>query len=334
MKQQHPEFFGTVHVTLEQINQLNAAAAHAAMSLAVPLRKTIFQQLQNLWTHGNTNDQFATTFLRLTNDVARGGNPGVMKFLFSIQQFWIDSLLKNLELTDDMRGGRNVTNNTWKWSTILLSGGQQSTPCIEFLGGTSLYGVGYINMITNLLFLKGQGIAGNEVNNIFRFAQLHTIFSAYQNAFNPYTATNDRMIRQNAFMQAYNLQGLANAGQAGLPRANLPLYNAQQLIQIIQSYPADLSDDFSLQTEDAFVSPTYYLVEKIVDEQFKFFRLPPRKGQPMQGGGFKNSKKRRKRKKTRKRKRRKYRTIKKKRRRKKVKSLKRRRRRRRKTRGK
>lgn len=141
------------------------------------------------------------------------------------------------------------------------------------------------------------------------------------------------MIRQNAFMQAYNLQGLANAGQAGLPRANLPLYNAQQLIQIIQSYPADLSDDFSLQTEDAFVSPTYYLVEKIVDEQFKFFVRHPR-SKPMQGGGFKNSKKRRKRKKTRKRKRRKYRTIKKKRRRKKVKSLKRRRRRRRKTRGK
>ena len=101
-----------------------------------------FPTIQDMWNRidGNTLvTEFATTFLHLTNDVARGGNPGVMSiFIYGVQQFWIDSCIKrNREnLTAMTCEAAALRNNTCEaTSTILLSGGQQSTPCIEFLGG-------------------------------------------------------------------------------------------------------------------------------------------------------------------------------------------------------
>ena len=139
------------------------------------------------------------------------------------------------------------------------------------------------------------------------------------------------MSRETAFQNAYLVNNFEDGGHTA--RTNLPLYNEENLIALINQYPVALHTDLQswdpLTGENAFVLPSYYLIEKVVGDQFEIYKLAQRQGR--QWGG---TKKLRKRKKTRKRRRRKYRTIKKKRRRRKVKSLKRRRRRRKKTRGK
>ena len=81
--------------------------------------------------------EFATTYVHLTDDAARGGNPGVMSiFNHGVQQFWIDSCARrnreNLPaMTCEAAAFRNDTCEMLR--TILLSRGQQSTPWIEFL---------------------------------------------------------------------------------------------------------------------------------------------------------------------------------------------------------
>jgi hypothetical protein len=269
--------------TLEQINQLSQKVnTAAAMSLAMQLRMTILQQLQGMWTGW----KFDESFLRLTNNVACGSNPGVIPFLFNIQQLWIDSLLKNLELSDDLA----VENNTWRWT--LLKGSK--IPTIEFIGGPG-NPFDYINSITNMLFLNegarpaatapgapptpGAGINGN---NIFRFAQLHTIFSAYQNAFNPYTATNVFMSRDTAFQNAYNIQGFQKSNPQ--QRSDLPLYSAGGLMQMITQYSPICGEgtNHKIPGNVAFVVPSYYLLEKLLQHgenyHFAVFKLPPRGG--------------------------------------------------------
>ena len=182
---------------------------------------------------------------------------------------------------------------------------------------------------------RSQGLTSTTTNlaknNIFRFAQLNTVFSTDQNAFNAYIATNAGMSREQAFQNAYkSTSGDRVAWTDGqhVLRARCPLYNREELVPIITKYPEVITA--SAAGVEAFVNQQYYLLEFTKDNAYYIQKQAARLRQQFGGA----SKKRRKRKKTRKRKRRKYRTIKKKRRRKKVKSLKRRRRRRRKTRGK
>ena len=193
---------------------------------------------------------------------------------------------------------------------------------------------------------RSQGLTSTTTNlaknNIFRFAQLNTVFSTDQNAFNAYIATNVGMSREQAFQNAYkSTSGDRVAWTDGqhVLRARCPLYNREKLVPIITKYPQVIAA--SAGGVEAFVKQPYYLLEFTKDNAYyiekqaaglrQYFVGDDDDDEDLFGGA---SKKRRKRKKTRKRKRRKYRTIKKKRRRKKVKSLKRRRRRRRKTRGK
>ena len=291
------------------------------LSVAHELRGHLLNEIRRVWKDWD----FDGMFMDITNQIALGCNTtkdDVDSFLFNIQQFWIDSLLKNLELLSDLTEG----SNTWQWNVT-----SNGVPAIQFNGEYE-----YINEITAMLFGGPRDMGSND-NNIFRFAQLHTIFSTNANAFNPYIATNHGRSRQQAFEEAY--EGIVPNGH--VPRKNIRLYNEENrthnyLIDLIKKYPTALrnphGEDWDvLSAETAFIIPQFFLIESVVNGQFQIFTAPPRSTHQ---GGFKNSKKRRKRKKTRKRKRRKYRTIKKKRRRRKVKSLKRRRRRRRKTRGK
>ena len=202
---------------MQQQQQYHAAQALGAAKKAVSI---LLPEIQRIWGGWGFSKEFGI----ISNAVATGSFEDVESFLFNIRQFWIGSLLENLELSDNLP----FNNNSWQWNNNLGDG----TPYVHLNAPEN----GYVNQITALLF----GGDGAAKNNIFRFAQLNTVFSTDQNAFNAYIATNAGMSRKQAFQNAYKStygDGVEWASGQHVLRSRCPLYNSKELVSIITKYP-------------------------------------------------------------------------------------------------